>query len=108
MLNVVSPDWRVSTSPTRTARVGRCGFSSNLNTGTLASGSSLLVSITNRTAYRKVEETGIHLDIHHPDGTQLRKLDHWPPQPSNVAMGQAEAFLRANAQRYVRRFEKWL
>jgi hypothetical protein len=59
-------------------------------------------------AYRNVEETGLHLDIYLPDGTQIRKLDHWPPQPSNVAMGKAEAFLRANAQPYVRRFEKWL
>jgi len=59
-------------------------------------------------AYRNVEISGIHVDVMHPDGEQGNKLTGWPPQPANEAMGDAEHFLRVNANRFVRRFEKWL
>lgn len=59
-------------------------------------------------AYRDVEWSGLHLDVYDPRGEQVEKIANWPPQPPNVAMGEAEDYLRRNAEYYVRRFESWL
>lgn len=58
--------------------------------------------------YRDVETVGLHLDMHHPNGRQWAKRQDWEPMPAAEAMGDAEDYLRANAQRLIRRFEAWL
>lgn len=58
--------------------------------------------------YRDVERAGLHLDVHHPDGSQVAKLTHWQPQPANEAMGTADDYLRERANELIRRFESWL
>lgn len=58
--------------------------------------------------YQDVERAGLHLDVHKPNGEQLLKATHWPPQPSNEAMDTAEKYLRRNAETLVKRFESWL
>lgn len=59
-------------------------------------------------SYRDVEVAGLHLDVHNPEKEQVAKLTHWPPEPSNTAMGRAERYLRQNAEELVERFESWL
>jgi hypothetical protein len=59
-------------------------------------------------AYRNVERSGIHIDIYHPERGQIGKIQQWPPQPADKAMGVAEDFLRRHAETYVRRFVSWL
>lgn len=59
-------------------------------------------------AYRDVERSGLHLDIYGPQGRQVAKHQKWSPQPANEAMGDAEEYLRDNAEHYARRFETWL
>lgn len=59
-------------------------------------------------SYQNVERSGLHLDLHHPDGTQVSKLTYWQPQPSDEAMDTAEKYLRQNAETFLRRFETWL
>lgn len=59
-------------------------------------------------AYRNVERSGLHLDVYHPRGEQIVKRRKWPPGPANQAMGDAEEYLRENAEYYARRFETWL
>lgn len=59
-------------------------------------------------AYRNVELAGLHIDIYHPDEGQLAKRRLSAPLPAQEAMGRAAGYLRANAERYVRRFEGWL
>lgn len=58
-------------------------------------------------AYRNVELVGLHLDVYDPDGVQVVKERRWPPQSADEAVGDAETYLRANAERFVRRFESW-
>lgn len=59
-------------------------------------------------AYRNVERSGLHLDVYDPDGGQVAKRRTWPPEPANVAMGDADDYLREHAEQLVRRFESWL
>lgn len=59
-------------------------------------------------AYRDVERVGLHLDLHDPDGSQIEKTWRWSAQSSDEAMGDAETYLRDNAERSIRRFESWL
>ena len=59
-------------------------------------------------AYRNVEQAGLHLDLYHPVEGQFTKLTRWPPQPANEAMGDAEEYLREEAEQLIRRFERWL
>lgn len=58
--------------------------------------------------YRDVERSGLHLDVYHPDGSQLAKLTRWPPLPANEAMGVADDYLRERANELIRRFQSWL
>ena len=59
-------------------------------------------------AYRGVEIVGLHLDVYDPDCSQIEKTWQWSAQPSDEAMGDAETYLRGNAERLIRRFESWL
>ncbi|MFC7156539.1 hypothetical protein ACFQPA_13905 [Halomarina halobia] len=58
--------------------------------------------------YRNVEVVGLHLDLYHPEKGQVAKRTLSRPLPAKEAMGRAERYLRANAQNYVTRFERWL
>lgn len=59
-------------------------------------------------AYHNVEQTGLHLDVYHPDDGKIRTDRSWLPEPAHTAMGRAERYIRKNAEQYVRRFETWL
>jgi hypothetical protein len=59
-------------------------------------------------AYRRVNRVGLHLDVYHPDGTQMFKRTDFEPQLANKAMGTAEQYLRQHHERLVRRFELWM
>lgn len=58
--------------------------------------------------YRDVKLAGLHIDLYHPERGQFAKRGLSGPLPANEAMGRAARYLRANAERYVRRFEGWL
>lgn len=58
--------------------------------------------------YRDVERSGLHFDFYDADGSQIEKATYGPPVPANVAMMRAERILRRDAEKLIRRFEKWL
>ena len=53
-----------------------------------------------------VENEGLHLDVYR-DGRKVRTEWVAPPMPAGVALDVAEDHLNENAQRFVRRFERW-
>lgn len=59
-------------------------------------------------AYRDIEETGLHLDVLRPDGTQLPKRHDFPPVQINQAMRYADDYLRHHHDFLIERFVRWL
>ncbi|AUX10576.1 hypothetical protein AArcSl_2965 [Halalkaliarchaeum desulfuricum] len=53
-----------------------------------------------------VTEEGLHRDVYR-DGEKYRTEEVSPPIPANEAFDYAEEDLRENAERFVKRFEKW-
>jgi len=53
-----------------------------------------------------VSEEGVHMDIYR-DGEKIRSEKIFPPMPANEALTFAEDHLAQQAERYIKRFEKW-
>lgn len=53
-----------------------------------------------------ITEDGLHMDVYR-GGEKLRTEQVSPPLPANEGFNAAEDDLQENAERYVKRFERW-